>query len=109
MLREKLADVQHDIWSHWMRWMFSVGTFNADGTWIMPAEKVQQWQRQMNTPYSELSEQEKESDRDQADKTLSVLNNTSPRISLAHYVSYSGCFSSLKAWGKWSGNRVKLF
>ncbi|MCL4296170.1 MAG: hypothetical protein KJ077_10600 [Anaerolineae bacterium] len=73
VLREKLAALQHEIWSHWMRWQFSVGTFNEDGSWTMPAEKAQRWQRQMNTSYSELSETEKESDREQADKVLAVL------------------------------------
>ncbi len=71
--REALSDISHDIWSHWMRWMFSVGAFNADGSWTMPAEKAERWQRQMNTPYSELTERERESDREQADKILAVL------------------------------------
>ena len=72
-IREQLSAVQHEIWSHWMRWMFTVGTFNTDGTWTMPAVKVERWQRQMNTPYAELSEREKDSDREQADKVLAAL------------------------------------
>jgi hypothetical protein len=73
VMREILSDVSHDIWSHWMRWMFSVGTFNSDGSWTMPAEKVQRWQRQMNTAYVDLPEHEREGDREQADKILAVL------------------------------------
>ncbi|MCP4405032.1 MAG: hypothetical protein GY801_47990 [bacterium] len=73
MLREKLAEIQHEIWAHWMKHQFSVGTFNDDGTWTMPCEKVQQWRRQMDTPYAELSEPEKESDREQADKILPII------------------------------------
>jgi cytochrome P450 len=72
-LREKLAYLQHDIWASWMRYMFTCGTLNPDGTWTMPAEKVQRWQRQMVTPYSELTDNERESDRQQADKMLTVL------------------------------------
>lgn len=72
-LREQLADVQHAIWAHWMRWQFTCGQFNEDETWTMPAVKVQRWQRQMNTPYAELTDQERESDREQADKVLAVL------------------------------------
>lgn len=72
--REALADVSHDIWSHWMRWMFTVGTFNEDGTWTMPAAKVERWQRQMNMAYAELTEGEKDSDREQADKILGALS-----------------------------------
>lgn len=70
--RETLSDVSHEIWSSWMRWMFTVGTVNEDGTWTMPASLVQRWQRQMETPYTELTEREKDSDREQADKILNA-------------------------------------
>lgn len=79
-LRERLADLSHEIWSHWMRWMFSCGAdmvVAAEGeemiAWTMPPSKRERWQRQMNTPYGELSEREKDSDREQADKILDVL------------------------------------
>jgi hypothetical protein len=72
-LREALSDTQHKIWSAWMRWMFSIGTFNEDGTWTMPAALVKRWQRQMETPYAQLSEGEKDSDREQADKVLRTI------------------------------------
>lgn len=71
--RERLAATQHSIWAYWMRYMFSVGQFLADGSWLMPAEKAERWQRQMNTDFSDLSEQEKDSDRRQADKILKAL------------------------------------
>lgn len=77
-LRERLADVQHDIWSHWMRWMFTTGTFHEDGTWTMPASLVQRWQRQMETPYAELTEREKDSDRTEADKSIAVIPEPQP-------------------------------
>lgn len=72
-LREELADVQHAIWAHWMQYMFSCGTFDEQGNWIMPWDKARRWQRQMDTPYAELTDKERESDRDQADKVLAVL------------------------------------
>ena len=72
-LRERIAAVQHAIWAHWMRYMFSRGTFNDDGTWTMPKDKVKRWTDQMRTTYQELSETERESDRDQADKVLAIL------------------------------------
>ena len=40
-LRERLAVVQHAIWSHWMTYMFSCGTYDDEGNWIMPREKVE--------------------------------------------------------------------
>jgi hypothetical protein len=72
-LREKLAEVQHAIWSHWMSYLFSVGTRNPDGSFTIPAEKVERWQRQMSTEYNALPDKEQESDRNQADKVLVVL------------------------------------
>lgn len=72
-LREELAELAHDQWARWMKYLFSKGTFNEDGTWTMPRDSVLRWQRQMKTPYSELSEKEKESDRAEADKFLEVI------------------------------------
>ena len=72
-LRERIASVQHAIWSHWMKYLFTCGTYNLDGSWTMPKEKVDRWTKQMNTTYQELSEAEKESDRHQADKVIAVL------------------------------------
>lgn len=72
-IREALSDVSHDIWSHWTRWQFSVCTSNPDGSLTIPASLVERWQRQMKTPYAELTEREKDSDREQADKILSAI------------------------------------
>lgn len=72
-LRERIAYVQHAIWAHWMVYMWDCGTHNEDGTWTMPADKVERWQRQAGLNYSGLTEREKESDREQADKVLAVL------------------------------------
>lgn len=73
-MREATADVQHQIWAHWMNYVFSICPQQEDGSVIIPAEKVERWKRQMDTPYKELSEKEKESDRHQADKVLEALN-----------------------------------
>lgn len=71
--KERLAAYAHDAWGGWMKYLFSKGTFNDDGTWTMPAWAVERWQRQMNTPYAELPEEEKESDREEAEKIIKVL------------------------------------
>jgi hypothetical protein len=60
---ERFTNSQHEIWSHWMKFMFSKGTMNEDGTWTMDKEKVERWKRQMETDYNNLSEDEKETDR----------------------------------------------
>ena len=40
-LDTKLAALSHSIWSSWMIWMFTVGSFNNDGTWTMPKNLVE--------------------------------------------------------------------
>lgn len=73
-IREMLAAYSHDsAWSGWMRYMIGKGTLNPDGSWTMPAWAVERWTRQMNTPYAELPEQEKNSDREEADKMLAII------------------------------------
>lgn len=60
---DEFAEAQHEIWSAWMRWQFSLCTENDDGSVIIPSEKVDRWFRQMNTKFADLSEEEKDSDR----------------------------------------------
>ena len=77
--REVLAELAHAQWSGWMEYLFSKGVLNEDGTWTMPAWAVERWKRQTETPYADLSFDEKESDRKEADKfllALSVENKT---------------------------------
>jgi hypothetical protein len=62
-LREELADLAHEQWSGWMRYLFE--NWNDDS--------VARWKRQMETPYTELSEEEQDSDRKEADRVLAVL------------------------------------
>lgn len=72
-LRERLADLCHRQWSGWMRYMFSKGTLHDDGTLTLPSWAVERWTRQMDTPYDGLAEDERESDRKEADRFLAVI------------------------------------
>lgn len=60
---EFYAERQHEIWAHWMEYQFSLCQEQADGSLVIPAEKVARWKRQLATSYDELSEPERESDR----------------------------------------------
>jgi len=60
-----------------MEYLFSKCTFHEDGTATIPSWAVERWQRQMLTPYEELSEKEQDSDRKEADKFLALLPVTS--------------------------------
>jgi hypothetical protein len=72
-LRETLAEIAHSQWSGWMEYLFSKGTFGEDGTWLMPKWAVDRWSRQMKTEYQMLSDEEKNSDRNEADRFLRAL------------------------------------
>ena len=67
---ERVAEAAHVAWSGWISYMFSKCLVNPDGSLNIPAELVERWTRQMNTPYAELSESEKDSDRREADRYL---------------------------------------
>jgi hypothetical protein len=76
LLIEELADLEHERWSHWMRYLFTKGTQNRDGSFTIDAPSVAHWRRQMATAYVDLSEREKESDRQEVRRTLQVLNRS---------------------------------
>jgi hypothetical protein len=71
--REALADLAHQRWSRWMKYMWSKST-KVFGFVIVPNKEVKRWERQMNTDYRDLPEAEKESDRAEADKVISLLS-----------------------------------
>ena len=72
-LYEQIAGIQHEIWAHWMKWVFHICPPADDGSVTIPPALVQRWQRQIDTSYADLSEQEKNSDREQADKIRAGL------------------------------------
>ena len=72
-LREEVAALAHDQWSGWIQYMIGVSLPNKDGTLIISKRLVERWTRQVKTKYSDLSEDEKDSDRREADKFLKLL------------------------------------
>ena len=74
--RECLARYAHDAWSGWMRYLFCQSENKDDGTVVIPADLARRWIRQMETSYDDLPENEKDSDRHEADKMLRILQNT---------------------------------
>lgn len=72
-LLEDLAAIEHDRWSHWQRYVHDKCEATEDGGLLIPAQLVERWSVQMNTPYAELSEHEKESDRDQVRRYLPTI------------------------------------
>ncbi|WLA39746.1 hypothetical protein QNJ95_44105 [Bradyrhizobium elkanii] len=72
-LVESLAAIEHERWSHWQRYMHGKATKQIDGSLLIPPNLVRQWERQLQTRYADLSEKEKESDREQVRKYLPVI------------------------------------
>lgn len=72
---EQLAAIEHERWSHWQRYLHSQCLPADDGSLIIPAELVARWTEQMSTAYADLTEAEKESDREQVRKYLPVLDS----------------------------------
>jgi hypothetical protein len=62
---ELLAAYAHNAWSRWMRYVFEQGIEQSDGV-LIPHALVERWKRQMETPYEQLPEDEKASDREEA-------------------------------------------
>jgi hypothetical protein len=96
-LREAIAAAEHGQWGHWTRHMLQIldTVFAVAG--VVQYENVdppspvttsvRRWWRQIETPYDELSEKEKNSDREWADKVLSMMSGYAVVIggSEAHY------------------------
>lgn len=72
-LIEELAAVEHERWAHWQRYMHDQCERLADGRLIIPAELVRRWEKQIETPYDRLSDDERESDREQVERVLPIL------------------------------------
>ena len=63
VLEEDLASLEHVQWSSWFDYMVDA--------WSL--RNVVKWMKKSTTPYSELTEQEKESDREWARKVIDVV------------------------------------
>jgi hypothetical protein len=72
-LLEALAAIEHERWSHWQRYVHDQCVPGADGSLTLPAELASRWAQQMSTPYAELSDEEKESDREQVRRYLPAI------------------------------------
>ncbi len=87
-IRERVADLCHKQWSGWMEYLFSkcfaeVGQFDREtGNLVIPGWAVKRWRRQMKTSYTDLPEEEKESDRKEADRFFALLspNQTTSKV-----------------------------
>ncbi|MCB1359235.1 MAG: hypothetical protein KDK53_22935 [Maritimibacter sp.] len=73
---DELADIEHERWAHWQRYMHNQCEQRPDGSLVIPPDLAAQWERQIATPYRDLTDQEKESDREQVRKYLPTIVRT---------------------------------
>ncbi|UYK72914.1 hypothetical protein [Xanthomonas sacchari] len=73
---EELAAIEHKRWAHWQSYLHSLCSLQNDGSLVIPSQLVERWERQIATTYKNLSEDEKESDRDQVREYLKVIKET---------------------------------
>ena len=62
---EELSDLEHKQWSHWTKYMLD----------NLTDENIDTWKKQIKTDYEDLSEKEKDSDREWARKVLKIVEN----------------------------------
>ncbi len=65
-LREQLAAIEHERWADWQKYCHRVLRDNNPSP--EQGDILERWDRQIETPYAELSEAEKQSDREQVDR-----------------------------------------
>jgi len=80
MKLEELAGIEHERWSDWQKYLHGKLKYTEIGTdqkveafYLMTADDYEKWERQINTDYKDLSEQEKESDREQVRRYLPII------------------------------------
>ena len=76
---ELLADIEHKRWSHWQKYLHSRLT-NLHGTLVMSPKYRSNLERLIKTKYKDLTEYEKDSDREEVRKFLSNLKKNGYRI-----------------------------
>lgn len=72
-LLDRLADAEHRRWAHWQRYVHDQCERREDGSLVIPTHLVDRWEHQIATSYTDLSEAEKESDKDQVRRYLPII------------------------------------
>ena len=70
---EKLADIEHQRWADWQKYLHSKCEKDNNGNLIILAGYVENLERLIKTDYKDLTEKEKNSDREVVVKYLSFL------------------------------------
>jgi len=72
-LRQKLASIEHERWADWQKWCHKV--LREQVPYSPELELVlTRWDKQIETPYSGLSDKEKASDMEQVDRYWHLID-----------------------------------
>lgn len=70
---ERFADFYHGERSGWIKEMLGETASNSDGSITISKEQLDMWENRMNTPYQDITEDEKESSKSQAAKIIDIV------------------------------------
>jgi len=76
-LFEQLASLEHTRWADWQKYLHSkleIQQATRGKIIYFPNELFEQWERQIKTDYKNLSEKEKDSDREQVLRYWDLIN-----------------------------------
>lgn len=71
-LFEKLADIEHQRWADWQKYCNKILRQCCLSTYV--EHILKRWDRQIATPYKDLTEKEKDSDREQVMRYWDLIN-----------------------------------
>lgn len=77
-LKEALANIEHQRWADWQKWCHKILRENCPSSELEKVlekvlEKLEKWDKQIKTSYKDLTEKEKNGDREQVDRYLLLL------------------------------------
>lgn len=73
-LREELASIEHERWADWQKYCHSV-LRNAPILKLSQEDILVRWDRQINTPYEQLTDKEKASDMEQVNRYWNLIED----------------------------------
>jgi hypothetical protein len=71
--QDSLAEIEHERWSDWQAWCHKILRENCPSPELEAV--LERWDRQIATTYKDLTESEKQSDRDQVNRYLPLFKD----------------------------------
>ena len=79
---EQLATIEHQRWANWQKYVHSKLVPYTYGNKVMECSDFEHWQKEIDTPYDELTEAQKQSDRDEVMRYWPVVEKVIQRAVL---------------------------